>query len=80
MQSVSTVGITLALAANVLGTSNNFIIKSFNVVVADAVLVRSVIEIALFSSIIWTTGKSMFSDSRKLIFLTLSQGIQFPKD
>merc|ERR1712126_112527 len=32
-------GIVLALASNVLGTSNNFIIKSFNVVVADAVLV-----------------------------------------
>merc|ERR1712126_4747 len=68
-------GIVLALASNVLGTSNNFIIKSFNVVVADAVLVRSVIEIALFSSIIWTRGKSMFPDSRRLIFLTLSQGI-----
>merc|ERR1719419_508952 len=67
-------GIILALISNVLGTSNNFIIKSFNVVVADAVLVRSVIEIALFSSIIWTSGKSMFPNSRRLIFLTLSQG------
>ena len=61
--------------SGVLFTANNFIINQFQVIVSDAVLVRCIIQIFIYSVIIfWNDDKLLPQDNKKKLF-TISQGI-----
>eukprot|EP00090_Calanus_glacialis_P038367 TRINITY_DN66976_c0_g1_i1.p1 TRINITY_DN66976_c0_g1~~TRINITY_DN66976_c0_g1_i1.p1 ORF type:complete len:375 (+),score=45.76 TRINITY_DN66976_c0_g1_i1:70-1194(+) len=68
-------GVALALAANLLFTANNFIMKSLQVNVSDAVLVRCVLQILILTSYIYKKGESLLPESRGARALTLLQGV-----
>ena len=47
------IGIVLSLSSGVLYTVENFVINQFEVVVSDALLVRNIIQVFIFSGIIY---------------------------
>ena len=60
--------------AGVFFSSNNFIINQFQVVVSDAVLVRCIIQLIIYNTIIYFTKDSLLPKTCKAKLLTISQG------
>jgi len=69
------IGILLAFSANILFTANNFIIKLLKVNVSDAVLVRCVIQIIIFSTYTYQKGESFIPQEKIQVLLLCLQGV-----
>ena len=67
-------GVLLSLISGALFTANNFVINQFNVVVSDAVLVRCIIQIILYSFMIILSDDKILPVSAKQRLLTITQG------
>ena len=67
-------GVVLSVISGALFTENNFVIKQFDVVVSDAVLVRCVIQITIFTFIIFYTGDNILPEDKRKRLYTLAQG------
>ena len=65
----------LAILSGILFTANNFIINQFQVVVSDAVLVRCIIVISIYTLIIYSSGNKILPQNQKKKLFTLAQGI-----
>ena len=65
----------LAILSGILFTANNFIINQFHVVVSDAVLVRCIIVISIYTLIIYSNGDKILPQNQKKKLFTLAQGI-----
>jgi len=68
-------GVVLSLISGALFTTNNFIINQFGVVVSDAVLVRCVIQIIIFTFLILYSGDTILPEYTKKKLFTVSQGV-----
>jgi len=68
-------GVILSIISGILFTANNFIINQFQVVVSDAVLVRCIIQISLYTIIIYSSSDRFLPhDCNKKLFM-LSQAL-----
>jgi hypothetical protein len=67
-------GVVLSLISGALFTANNFVINQFDVVVSDAVLVRCVIQIIVFTFIILFSSLKILPENKKKRLFTVSQG------
>ena len=63
------------MAANVLFTANNFLMKAFYVNVSDAVLVRCIVQIFIITTYIYVKGESLIPEGKNERVLTILQGI-----
>ena len=63
------------MAANVLFTANNFLMKAFYVNVSDAVLVRCIVQIFILTTYIYVKGDSLIPEGKHERVLTILQGI-----
>jgi len=68
-------GVILALASNVLFTTNNFLMRRFQVNVCDAVLVKCVLQIVFLTAYLYKKGEPILPESIGPRVLTLLQGI-----
>jgi len=68
-------GILLAFSANILFTANNFVIKLLKVNVSDAVLVRCVIQLFIFSTYTYKKGESFIPQEKSRVLLLCLQGV-----
>jgi len=71
----SILGVILAILSGILFTANNFIINQFQVVVSDAVLVRCIIVISIYTLIIYSSGDKILPQNQKKKLFTLAQGL-----
>ena len=69
-------GVALSLISGLLFTANNFIINQLDVVVSDAVLVRCIIQIIVYTVIINSSGEKFFHENSKKQLLTVTQGLK----
>ena len=67
-------GVVLSVISGALFTANNFVINQFDVAVSDAVLVRCVIQIIIFTFIIFFSGDKILPENKKTILYTVGQG------
>ena len=67
-------GALLSTISGVLFTANNFIINQYKVIVSDAVLVRCVIQIFIYSIIIFWNDDNLLPQNNKKKLFTISQG------
>ena len=65
------IGIVLSLCSGVLYTAENFVINHFEVVFSDALLVRNLIQVVIFSGIIYWNGLRL----NLKLFPSILQGI-----
>jgi len=63
------------LISGILFTANNFLIKQFNVVISDLLIVRSVLQITILSTFIYCSGEKLWQERKQLNVLTIVQGI-----
>ena len=68
-------GVILSLLSGVLFTANNFIINQFQVIVSDAVLVRCIIQITIYTLIIFFNDDKLLPENYKKRLLTVTQGM-----
>jgi len=69
------IGASLSIISGALFTANNFIINQFEVNVSDAVLVRCIIQIFIYSIIIYWNDDSLLPQNDKIKLFTISQGL-----
>ena len=67
-------GVILSVISGALFTANNSMINQFDVVVSDAVLVRCVIQMIIFTFIIVYSGDKILPENKKKILFTVAQG------
>ena len=70
-------GATLALVSGILFTGNNFVINQSSVSVSDVVLVRTVLQLLVYSVIIWARAERILPNSTMQQLYTLLQGLLF---
>jgi len=68
-------GVALSIISGILFTANNFIINQFQVVVSDAVIVRCIIQISIYTIIICSSSDRFLPHDCKKKLFTLSQGL-----
>ena len=68
------VGVFISICAGFLFTANNFMINQFQVVVSDAVVVRCVLQIIIYSAVIFSRGERILPTDCTQMLLTLLQG------
>ena len=68
-------GVVLSLLSGVLFTANNFVINQFGIIVSDAVIVRCVIQISIYTIIILVNNDKLLPENSKKRLLTVTQGM-----
>ena len=68
-------GVILSSLSGVLFIANNFIINQFQVIVSDAVLVRCIIQITIYTLIIFFNDDKLLPENYKKRILTVTQGM-----
>ena len=67
-------GIILALASNFLFTTNNFLMRRYQVNVSDAVLVKCLLQMVFLTGYLYKKGEPILPESRGPRVLTMLQG------
>jgi len=71
----SIVGVSLSLISGALFTGNNFIINLNRVSVCDLVLIRSILQLIIYTSICYYKDESFLPGTFKEKILIISQGV-----